>query len=204
VRDYETALPLRVLHQPEPFIQDGGDCGACVLAGLLGKSVPEVYASFMEGKPGSFHWATMRDALQTAEGWGLLERVLAEVPLWPWSLHAPFTEFSLHGGYQSLAWFHYVTMAMDAGYYGLGLVDIHQKGPFGGGANHWIMICGARTRREPLVGIPGNRIINEVLVSCSSTRTPDEEWVEPGKFLTERGGFNLLLARPARASDTGF
>jgi hypothetical protein len=38
----------------------------------------------------------------------------------------------------------------------------------------------------------------EVLVSCSSTKTPAEEWVEADVFLKERGGFNVLLARPCK------
>jgi len=33
-REFETVLPRRVVPQPVPFIVEGGDCGACVLAGV--------------------------------------------------------------------------------------------------------------------------------------------------------------------------
>jgi hypothetical protein len=143
----------------------------------------------------------MRDALYTAESRGIVDRVIADVPVWPWRIHEPFAEWGFHAGFMSLAWFRYVNMAIDAGYYALALVDIDKKGPFGGGTDHWVMICGARVRHVPLEpdkpDDPVNyRIDDEILVSCSSTRTPDEEWVDPGKFLTQRGGFNLLLVRP--------
>lgn len=36
-------LPLRVVPQPIPAIYVEGDCGACVLAGLLGIGIQEVY-----------------------------------------------------------------------------------------------------------------------------------------------------------------
>lgn len=203
MKTFEKTLPRRVICQPVPYIQGGGDCGACVLGGAVGLgTVGEVYETYLDGKVGSFHWATMRDALYTAESRGILDRVIADVPVWPWRIHEPFCEWGFHAGYMSLAWFRYVSMAIDAGYYGLAMVDIHKKGPFGGGTNHWVMICGARIRRSPIEADKPEDAVNwryddEVLVSCSSTRTPDEEWVDAGKFLNERGGFNLLLARPA-------
>lgn len=202
MRDFERVLPRRVICQPVPFIQEGGDCGACVLGGVVGLgTVGEVYEQYREGKVGTFHWSNMRDALLTAESRGVLDRVISDVPMWPSRIHEPFCEWGYHGGFMNLAWFRYVTMAIDAGYYAMALVDMHKRGPFGGGTNHWVMICGARVRHSPLdrdkPDDPVNyRIDDEVLISCSSTRTPDEEWVECGKFLSERGGFNLLLARP--------
>ena len=202
MREYEIALPRRVRPQCVPFMQNGGDCGACVLGGLLGLSIGETYESYNNGKIGSFHWSSMRDALWTAESRGILDRVITDVPVWPWSINQPFCEWGMHAGFMSIAWFHYVSMAIEAGYYGLALVDIHKKGPFGGGTDHWVLVCGARVRRVPMENSKPDdthvdyRIDNEILISCSSTRTADEEWVGPGKFLTERGGFNLLLARP--------
>jgi hypothetical protein len=199
MQTYEKVLPRRVICQPVPFVQQGGDCGACVRGGLLGVgTVNEVYEQYMDGKAASFHWASMRDALYRAESRGLIDRMISDVPVWPWRIHEPFCEWGFHAGFMSLAWFRYVTMAIDAGYYGLALVDINKKGPFGGGTDHWVMICGARMRRREVEG--GACFDDEILVSCSSTRTPDEEWVDAGKFLIERGGFNLLLARPITAA----
>lgn len=194
----EVVLARRVVAQPVPNLQHGGDCGACVLGGLVGKSVQWVYDTFQEGRYKSFHWREMHDALLRAERFGLLDRVVTDVPIWPASFHQSMASWCLPNTAMSLAWFAYVTMAFDAGYYGLALVDIHKRGMYGGGTNHWVLLAGARERREPFEDGGGSRIDNELLISCSSTRTPDEEWVEVSDFLRERGGFNLLLARPAQ------
>jgi len=197
MRDSETVLTRRVTPQPSPEVHKGGDCGACVLSGLLGKSVPDVYVLFQEGKCDSFHWHKMREALWTARSMGLVDRIVTDVPMWPGTIPEMVASWGMHSGFQCLAWFAYVQMALDAGYYGLAMVDIHKKGAHGGGTNHWVMVCGARTRREPSEAVPGAAsIVQEVLVSCSSRTTPDEEWVEVDRFLIERGGFNLHLARP--------
>lgn len=198
MREGEVVLVHRAVPQPVPNLQPGGDCGACVLAGLLGKGVQEVYDTFKDGKALSFHWRDMHDALWKAESHGLLDRIVTDVAMWPWTGAAPFIEWGLHSGYQSIAWFNYLTMALDAGYYGLAMVDIHKKGCFGGGTDHWVLLCGARVRKEPFEDGKGASIKQEVLVSCSSTRTPDEEWVEASRFLIDRGGFNVLLARPVK------
>ena len=193
---YETVLPKRVVPQPTPLVLPGGDCGACVFGGLVGKTVPEVYEFCFKGEPKSFHWDAMCTALHEAEREGLIDRLVMDVPIWPWELHSSFCEWGLHGSLQGLAWFNYVQMAVDAGYYAMALVDADKKGPFGGGTNHWIMLVGTRQRRVLHPTLPVATIHNEVLVSCSSRRTPAEEWVGQGPFLSERGGFNLLLARP--------
>jgi hypothetical protein len=139
----------------------------------------------------------MDAALWTAKRDGLVDRFIADVPMWPQNAHPPFSEWGLHGGLQNLEWHAYVRMAIEAGYYGLAMVDIDKRGPFGGGTNHWVLICGARERWVPFADGGGAHGHNEVLVSCSSRRTPDEEWVDAGDFLKERGGFNVILARPA-------
>ena len=42
--DETIILPRRVAPQPSPAIVPGGDCGACVLAGLFGITVADAYA----------------------------------------------------------------------------------------------------------------------------------------------------------------
>ena len=193
----EIVLPRRVRPQPQPHVNPGGDCGACVLGGLLNLQVTEVYDRYLEGKPKSLSWFDMRNALSQAY-WTeeRLDRFVEEIPMWPWEVHPPFLEWGPHAGHMSRGWYHYVRMAVDAGYYAIALVDVDKNGPFGGGSNHWVMIAGARGRREPFPDGKGAVIHEEVLVSCSSAKTPDEEWVGKGDFLNKRGGFNLLLARP--------
>lgn len=88
-------------------------------------------------------------------------------------------------------------MALDAGYYGLCAVSSEAKGPLSE-IDHWVLLCGHRSYEVPLAHLEGaRRLQQELLVSSSSTLHPTEEWVEVGPFLRERGGFNVLLARPA-------
>ncbi len=194
----EIVLPLRVVPQPTPNLQEGGDCGACVLGGLLGREVAGIYKMFQGGTCKSFHWREMHDALLHSRAIGLLDRVITDVPCWLADFHPTLAAWGLPSTSQSIAWFDYVTMAFDAGYYGLAMVDIFKKGYSGAGTNHWVMLVGARHRREPFANDSGARIYHELLVSCSSRTTPVEEWVECTDFLAQRGGFNLLLARPTR------
>lgn len=193
----QVVLPRRVVPQPTPNLYPGGDCGPCVLAGVLGKTVQEVYDQFSSGKYKSFHFSEMCGALHSAEAYGMIDRVVTDIPIWPWAGSAEaFCAWGIPSTLQNLAWFAYVTMAMDAGYYCLAMVDTKKGGAHGEGTNHWVLLVGVRELRIP-IDERSARISTEVLVSCSSRTTPDEEWVEASTFLKERGGFNLILARPA-------
>jgi hypothetical protein len=161
---------------------------------LTGKDVPQVYADLRDGKVDSIGFVEMQHVLRQfdAEYWS---GYLDEYPL-SWSgLFNPWLAFGLQARHQQLSWFKYVQMAMEAGYYGLANVDFHRKGASGQGPNHWVLLCGFQTVRVEFPG-GGARMDNQVLVSCSATSSPDEEWVNVGDFLTNRGGFNLLLVRP--------
>lgn len=190
-------LPRRVVSQPIPFIVPGGDCGACVLGGLLGLSVADVYTRYaQDGKPASFGHVELHNALLQAHYQdGLIDRVVAAVPIWPYALPKWDVPWGLPAWSQALQWFDYVRMALDGGYYALAGVTFEQGGPFAG-IDHIVLLCGAREVRIP-IDAGGARIEKEVLVSCSSTKSPDEEWVNVGDFLSKRGGYNVLLARPA-------
>lgn len=187
----EVVLPLRVRPQPQPHFNVGGDCGACVLAGLLGWTVDEVYALICDGKVDSIGYSEMQRILRAHPG--LLDRTIWEAPL-GWPLYDMQRAFGAPAHLQGSPWFAYVRMAIDAGYYGIANVDFHKRGALGHGPDHWVLICGARLRSPP----PGEsgRVWQDVLVSCSAKSSPDEEWVDAHYFLRERGGFNLLLARP--------
>ena len=193
--DRLVALPRRVAPQPTPEIHPGGDCGACVLAGLLGISLEEVYGQLQERKDGapprSFEHYSMIEALRRAHfDFRKVDRYITEMPSWTPQYSAAMQAWGRPSWMQSGAWFDYLTMALEAGFYAIAMVDAEKRGPLGGGTNHWILLCGTRLHWQEGSGA------YEVLVSCSSRKTPDEEWVEAGPFLQERGGFGLLLARP--------
>lgn len=205
-------LPRRVAPQPTPEIVGGGDCGACVLAGLLGTSIENVYASLQEtptsGKgPVPFGHRTMPEALRRAYyDTKCVDRYIDSMPSWP--AHEPLRDWGNPSWMQSGDWWKYVHMALEAGYYALTTVDSKKGGPLGGGTDHWVMLCGARLNWTPFeyesegVKRSSSRGAYEVLVSCSSRKTPDEEWVEAGAFLKERGGFFLFLVKPRSSTAT--
>lgn len=189
-------LPRRVVHQPTPELHPGGDCGACVLAGLTDLPLEEVYAKLdpKHSSPTSFWRGSMIAAVHIAK-WDLkrITKYIEEVPYWP--PHEGMRAFGDSGWMQSSEWFSYVTMAFEAGYYAIASVVIKKTGPFSGGTDHWVLLCGSRLRWGPWEN--GGRTGHyEVLVSCSARSTPDEEWVGVGDFLRERGGFDVILVRP--------
>jgi hypothetical protein len=84
-------------------------------------------------------------------------------------------------------------MAIDAGYYGLTTVNFAKAGQ---APDHFVLLAGVRKWLEEREDGSGT-YHPEVLVSCSARSTPALEWVSASEFLKQRGGFNLLLARPA-------
>ena len=193
----QIALERRALPQPTPHVVPDGDCGACCLAGALGVSIEMAYslaAADEHARRYGLSWPNMRQALCNAKARGLIDRLIDDVPIWPvWAGTATWGAPSWEMAYQ---WFGYVRMAIDAGYYGFAAVDHARGGPLVSG-DHFVIICGAR-EKEVHHPAPRNatEIVPEILVSCSSASTSAEEWVEVESFLTRRGGYNVLLARP--------
>lgn len=208
----ENVLPRRVVPQELPPTVEDGDCGACVLAGIFDMSVEDAYDLMKEEssdpdnwKPSCFSRGDIKNALWLLEGYGKAERVTTDVPYWHhYRMNANC--FGPHPVDNHGSWFRYVRMAIEAGYYGIAMVQM-----FGGSyytdngryrvGDHWIAIVGTRKREEELLDDDGNRrgakIHSEILISCSSTRTDDEEWIEVQEFLRERGGYNIMLTKPA-------
>lgn len=184
----DVVLPRRVVPQPMPFIRDGGDCGACVLGGLIGVTVPQVYER--HDGAGSINRPEVVKILSWATGDGLIDHFVYAIPYWK-NTPPMMQWWGETTWWSTIEWFDYVAVAMRAGYYAVAFVDFSKKGPLGDGADHVVLLCGARERR-------GDRgeVIPEVLVSCSARSSPDEEWVSAREFLRQRGGYNVVLARP--------
>lgn len=177
----EIILPMRALKQPCPEIHKGGDCGACCLGGALGFSVERVYADF--DSDGITQIGEMARCLRCSPA----DRIIDTPCEWPWTRH--FGDFGWPAKFESIPWFNYVRMAIDAGYYGLCMVDFKKQG--GPEANHWVLLCGARTEGCVI----GKTITGEVLASCSVT---GETWYEAAWFLEKMGGYRVLFVRPRK------
>jgi hypothetical protein len=194
--DFEIVLPRRVVHQPDPGIAPGGDCGACALGGLLGIAAAEAYryGRKREGvELGTLtDWYAMKKAVIAAGVEGMFDRHVTAVPVWPSSFFELTMTFGPDVAVQE--WWDYFVMALDAGYYGFAQVDFKRRGRDDGpGSDHWVLLVGARQISPAGPGL----VRQEVLVSCSAKSSPDEEWVGMQDFLKWRGGYNLILARPA-------
>lgn len=203
MREWETVLPRRVQRQPLPFLHPGGDCGACCLAGILDVPVPQAYDLAFHDPADRVSVGSgpgMRAALDRLEREGLLDRVQTDVPYW----HEPdsFAWFGACGWQSSDAWFRYIRMALDAGYYAIAPVTHGHDGPVAD-VDHVVLIVGARFRWMPNPHVPGGGSMvgaEEILVSDSSTTPPSvpELWIAAREFLMRWGGYSVYLARPAR------
>jgi len=186
----EVILPRRAHPQPSPHRVAVGDCGACVLGGLMGRSVDEAYAIVRDdGPPRSVGWPEMSAALRAASGQGRLSRAMVDVPIWPGAVPSMCMTWGLTAPWQGHAWWSYVTTAMDAGLYGLACVSSKAAGSDSEGPDHWVLLVGYRSR------VDGSQIHDELLVSCSA-RHPEGRWIDRNTFLRQWGGFNTLWARP--------
>jgi hypothetical protein len=188
----EVVLPRRAVLQPQPSLHAEGDCGACVLAGLLAVSVDEVYRR--KGEVSPFCWVTLLELLADSYWSGELDRLVSKVPFWP----SPdgLRSFGDPGWLTNLEWFDYLRMGLDGGYYGLMNYSMEGDGPLAL-PDHFVMVVGARDREVPNPNCAGSSVIlRELLISDSSSKREPEHWEDHLTLLREHGGYNVLLARP--------
>jgi hypothetical protein len=196
LKGFDLALPKRAVKQPVPDICPGGDCGACVVSGLTGLPLREVYEWNQRDRKEvleALSWPTMRDVLYQLYAHHKVQHIMDSVPLFFDLRPASTWIFGSPGWTMNIGWFNWITLAIKAGYYGIVAVDSQRRGPIDGGpGDHWVMICGVRETWPKDCGM----ITKDVLVSNSSRTAPDEEWVDVSKFLQYWGGYNVLLVKP--------
>lgn len=181
-------LPRSAKPQPAPALVTVGDCGACVLGGVLGWEVPRVYAEFQLDGPRPFHRIDMERALRKAYYDGTVAAVATRTPFW--LPEHPFQSWGIPSWTVASEWFSYIRMAIEAGYYALAPVSMRREGPLGHGVDHWVLLVGARSSTHD------GTVKQELLVSCPAPSTPELEWVHLRDFLKERGGYDVLLVKP--------
>jgi hypothetical protein len=218
-------LPRRPVRQPQPTIVSGGDCGACVLAGLTGVSVEEAYDRFHQpgeylgGKPiekrSSLSDTSMKVSLELlmsdsgcrggcADIPVLLDHVVTDIPIWPFG-HA--RHYLCWGLRTQLEWREYARAMLNGGYYGVAQVahgGLDPDGPLRkfGWTDHWVMICGWRYRYEVDQHDEERRKAGlgsyheDILIGDSSLARPHECWVDVNDFQSYWGGFATFWAKP--------
>lgn len=180
----ESILSRRSLPQPHPEIHRGGDCGACALSGALGVSVETVYKAFDSTGITNRHEMSRILRCTVPE---FADRII-DTPA-EWSVFTGCDSFGFPASFAFVAWFNYVRMAIDAGYYGLAMIDFAENG--GPDTNHWVLICGARTKGA----VVNELITGEIFASCS---VRGEKWYDARDFLKRLGGYDILFVRPAK------
>lgn len=187
----QAELDRRVVKQPSPKIFNGGDCGACVLAGLFNKSPQWVYDE-LQGEVKPFSHITMEMALSKASSVGVLSRRIRQVPHWP------SDDYQLTWGspswLQDQHWAEYISMAIDAGYYGIAHINMDGNGPLRE-TDHLVLICGYKEEVIPVLDGKAGKYQHSILVSCSA-RHPEGKWYEVSDYLKHYGGFNCHLVKP--------
>ena len=176
----------------------GGDCGACVLGGLAGLSVPGAYGIGKPNGASTFSISDMQAALMMLQDHDALDRIVDEPPTWIQHVHSGHSSFGFTALSMAPMWYEYMRLAIDAGYYGLVTISFepfHSKeGETYFGSNHWVLIKGCRFHWVPLESGKGSRGAEEILVSCS---VKGDYWMPVREFARLHGGSYLLLARPA-------
>ncbi len=209
MRDYfEVSLPRRPPKNPQPCVVSCGDCGACVIAGLLGITVEDAYELHASGyygrgpldttpakempKRSAFSYHSMRSTLMAAMYDGKFDRAILDTPLWLLGANVEVNgAFGVSAVLQSIEVRAYWLAMFDAGYYGVGQVVMHGGGP-DAGVDHWVMLCGFRRRAGE-----GSEILEEVLVGDSALSQPQERWIGANTFLRKHGGFMAFFVRPS-------
>jgi hypothetical protein len=194
--EYEYILPRRAMKQPKPNVNPEGDCGPCVLAGVVGlPGVMEVYNRYNKGKIEAFSHVAFKDLIHQAESEGLISHYIYDVPHWHvWQGHQVFGS---PAWCQNLQWFNYICMAIQAGYYGMASISMDGKGAYVD-PDHFVLICGAREVSIPHETMEGCfNLRPEILVSCPA-RHVEGVWFPVLDFLKNQGGFNAYLVKPTK------
>jgi hypothetical protein len=217
----EIVLPRRPPKNYEVSLSDGGDCGACAVAGLLQISIEQAYeyhvsGEYLGGKPipkiSAWNRRSLINTLEgmtnDLDGWralpNLVEHVVSETPLFPFDhphgiLGLPY---GLTSWSQFSPWCDYVRAMLNGGYYGLTTVfnnGVTQLDNTYGETNHWVTIVGWRyafTKREDLEDKYSGSYSQEVLIANSAKNSPLEEWICAADFLKKWGGFSAIWAKP--------
>lgn len=221
----QVVLSRRPPKNAEVSLNDGGDCGACVLAGLL--ALPSATEAYDLHLPGEYHGGaaipkvhhfTRESMVRTLDslasdsgcrgGLGgvpiLLDHVISDIPIWPFDQRGSQLAFGLRAQFE---WPHYARALLNGGYYGVAQVKHGGYDPDGparhlGETDHWVMICGWRYVYLPETD-PERRAAGclgcyeqHLLIGDSSRARPLETWVDAHDFLRYWGGFAAVWARP--------
>lgn len=179
------ANKFKTHRQPQPFLHQRGDCGACVVAGITGLTPNEIYE--YHGKIDGMAYSCMVELLKKLKDKNVIEDFRAEMPLLSEFLNEPeFNTFGRPGWMNAQAWFAWAVNKFYNGYIGIAAVSMTKNGHVDASADHWVMLNGRDWDS-------GSVRENKIHVSCS-WRGEYKQSVH--EFLKTEGGYNTIWVKP--------
>ncbi len=166
--------------KPQAGLAKYGDCGACCIAGIVRKSVADVYQEvFGEIRDGLCYM----DMTRAIEHYGL--EYDTELPKDPRPRKAMWKQFGDPSWYNFISWFDNAYGKIHAGYVGLAQININERGCIEGFTDHWVIINGVTYKSEAAV----DKIVH---VSCPTYGVYDRH---AKHFLQYYGGYNTIWVK---------
>lgn len=170
-------IELKYRALPHAGINKAGDCGPACIAGIMNKSVKEIYDLFGKEVNGlCYDWAVKflyRNKIYY-ENHLPADNYVDENPQW-------FT-FGKPSWWNFIKWFELSKSRMKAGLVGLAQVNMNGNAHNDEYTDHWVLIYGFEQNGE-------NAADKLLLISCP---TKGEFKVEAKKFLRQYGGYNTI------------
>lgn len=201
-------LDKKVPRNYDSSLNKQGDCGACVLAGLLSITVEQAYelhesGSYYGGEPipkiSALSRSSMLRTLEKLESNKQIQHLVQHTPIFPFSVYKEQgSPFGLSAGLQFDAWTDYIRILLTAGYYGVAQVynNGHNQNTLNeyGMTNHWVLIKGWRMQwRYDEKGSGSGQ--QEICISNSARNAQHEQWIYVGDFLKNWGGFDAYWVK---------
>lgn len=195
IKTVEKILPLRSKHKLPVSIVKNGDCTYCCIAGLLGVEIEKVYELCVQyGVTEKYEPLTHEFGIPNLLGelidknW--LNAFIDHVPFWP-QQYLNIQSYGFQGHMFWKPWFDYISMAIDAGYYGLLSVNCYGTG---GVNDHTVLLKGYRTRWVDNPNFKGSLVLHSEL--CISDPNKEEDgWFLCETYLKNYGGYDVILVR---------
>ena len=208
--DYEVINNITPIKQPKPRINEGGDCGACCIAGIIGytaEQLPKLYKNILKpyygGTPrevGSVNWADLLD--KTSKFMHNKLQITEPVVIDNINFNDVEKHNIYHNPYYSTPWnlikpyIHKLRTYLEAGY--IAMTTIKYDGTANPldfkGTDHWVIINGVKKETTKVKLDSGYRYDVEfkVKIGCS---VKGQYWINAEKLIKNHGGFNLAFIR---------
>lgn len=166
---------------PHAGINPDGDCGPACLAGIMGKSIREIYDLFGQVKNGLSYDHCIKFLFRNHiwyENHLPSDPYIDENPEW--------FNYGKPSHHNFIRWFDLSKRRLNAGLVGMAQVNARGKANIEDFQDHWVLIYGFKQLSD-------NAVDKIILVSCP---TKGEFEVDAKDFLWKYGGYNTIWIQP--------